>query len=101
MRSSEFRTYTGLLTLDGLINGRPEVTVDATRHLVMPVITLSVFHWATLGRVTRASIIEETHKGYVPLRTRAVSRNGEFSGGTRCPTSWCPASPPAPSAQRH
>ena len=65
VRSSEFKSYTGLLTLDGLLNGRPEVAVDAARHLIMPVVTLSVFHWATLGRVTRATIIEETNKGYV------------------------------------
>jgi peptide/nickel transport system permease protein len=65
VRSAEFKTYTGLLTLDGLLNGRPDVTADASRHLVLPVITLSVFHWATLGRVTRASIIEEASKGYV------------------------------------
>jgi peptide/nickel transport system permease protein len=65
VRSPGFKSYTGLLTLDGLLNGRPEVALDAARHLIMPVLTLSVFHWATLGRVTRASIIEETNKGYV------------------------------------
>jgi peptide/nickel transport system permease protein len=65
VRSSEFKTYTGLLTIDGLLNGRPDVALDAARHLIMPVVTLSVFHWATLGRVTRASVIEETNKGYV------------------------------------
>jgi peptide/nickel transport system permease protein len=65
VRSPEFKTYTGLLTIDGLLNGRPEVTLDAARHLIMPVVTLSIFHWATLGRVTRASVIEEANKGYV------------------------------------
>jgi ABC-type dipeptide/oligopeptide/nickel transport system permease component len=65
VRSSQFKTYTGLLTLDGLLNGMPDVAVDAARHLVLPVITLSLFQWATLGRVTRASIIEEANKGYV------------------------------------
>lgn len=65
VRSPDFKTYTGLLTIDGLLNGRPDVSADAARHLVMPVVTLSVFYWATLGRVTRALIIEEMHKGYV------------------------------------
>lgn len=65
VNTSSFKTITGLLTIDGLLNGRPEVTLDAARHLVMPVITLSLFHWATLGRVTRASVIEEVNKGYV------------------------------------
>jgi len=75
VRGTEFKTITGLLTLDGLLNGRPDVTVDAARHLVMPVITLSIFHWATLGRVTRAAIIEEANKGYVTAaRARGLSK---------------------------
>jgi peptide/nickel transport system permease protein len=65
VRSDSFRTYTGLITVDSLLNGRIYVFWDAVRHLAMPVLTLSLFHWATLGRVTRASIIEETNKGYV------------------------------------
>jgi peptide/nickel transport system permease protein len=65
VNSSSFKTITGLLTVDGLLNGRPEVTLDAARHLALPVISLSLFHWATLGRVTRASVIEEVNKGYV------------------------------------
>ncbi len=65
VNSSSFKTITGLLTVDGLLNGKPEVSLDAARHLAMPVITLSLFHWATLGRVTRASVIEETNQGYI------------------------------------
>ena len=65
VQSPGFKTYTSLLTIDSLLNGRPEVALDAARHLIMPVVTLSVFHWATLGRVTRASVIEESNKGYV------------------------------------
>ena len=75
VRSTEFKTFTGLLTIDGLLNGMPDVSGDAARHLVMPVVTLSVFHWATLGRVTRASIIEEANKGYITAaRARGVPR---------------------------
>lgn len=65
VQSSSWRTITGLLTIDGLLNGQPDVSLDAARHLVLPVVTLSFFHWATLGRVTRALIIEEANKGYV------------------------------------
>jgi peptide/nickel transport system permease protein len=68
-----FKTYTGLLTIDGLLNGRLDVTVDAFRHLALPVLTLSLVHWATLGRVTRATIIEESHKEYiVAARSRGL-----------------------------
>jgi peptide/nickel transport system permease protein len=65
IRSSSFRTITGLATIDGLLNGQWEVSLDAARHLALPVVTLSLFHWATLGRVTRALVIEEANKGYV------------------------------------
>jgi peptide/nickel transport system permease protein len=75
VRSDSFKAFTGLMTVDGLLNGRPDVTVDAARHLVLPVITLSLFHWATLGRVTRASIIEEAPKGYITAaRARGLPR---------------------------
>lgn len=65
VKSAEFRTFTGLLVLDGLLNGRPDITLDALRHLVLPVFTLSLAHWATLGRVTRAAMFEELHKDYI------------------------------------
>jgi peptide/nickel transport system permease protein len=69
-----FHQYTGLLTLDGILNGRVDISLDAARHLVLPVITLSLLHWATLGRVTRASIIEELQKDYVIAgRARGLS----------------------------
>jgi peptide/nickel transport system permease protein len=72
--SPSFRTFTGLLTVDGLLNGRPDITIDALRHLVMPVFALSLTHWATLGRVTRAAIIEELDKEYVTAaRGRGLS----------------------------
>jgi peptide/nickel transport system permease protein len=74
VRSSSFKTITGLLTIDGLLNGQPEISRDALRHLVLPVITLSLAHWATLGRVTRAAIIEELGKPYiVAARGRGLS----------------------------
>ncbi|HJQ14996.1 MAG TPA: ABC transporter permease, partial [Anaerolineales bacterium] len=61
---------TGLLTIDSLLNGRVDIFVDAWRHLAMPIFTLSLYHWATLGRITRASMINERSKEYV-LSARA------------------------------
>ncbi|MFN8596562.1 MAG: hypothetical protein U0559_10315 [Anaerolineae bacterium] len=39
--SDAFHSYTGLVTIDGLLNGRPDVSLDALRHLAMPVLTLA------------------------------------------------------------
>jgi peptide/nickel transport system permease protein len=74
IRSPTFHTYTGLLTIDGILNGQLGVTFDAARHLVLPVITLSLVHWATLSRITRASIIEELQKDYITAgKARGIS----------------------------
>jgi ABC-type dipeptide/oligopeptide/nickel transport system permease component len=71
-----FVQYTGMYTIDGLLNHRMDVTLDAFRHLVMPVITLSLFHWATLARITRSAIIQERRKEYViASRARGATEN--------------------------
>ncbi len=63
--SPEFNTYTSLLTIDGLLNGRFDIALDSLRHLVLPAFTLSLTYWATLGRVTRAVMIDELGEDYV------------------------------------
>ncbi len=65
VQSDAFVKFTGLVTIDGLLNGRPDISLDALRHLVLPVFTLSFAHWATLARVTRAAILDELSKEYV------------------------------------
>jgi ABC-type dipeptide/oligopeptide/nickel transport system permease component len=64
-KSDKFHTITGLLTIDGVLNGRPDITLDALRHLVLPVVTLAFAHWATLARITRTTMIEELAQDYV------------------------------------
>ena len=69
-----FRQVTGMLTVDSLLNGRIDIFWDACKHLVMPVFTLSLYHWATLGRIARTSMINERRKEYVTAaRARGVS----------------------------
>jgi peptide/nickel transport system permease protein len=60
-----FRSYTGLIVLDGVLNGRLDVSADALRHLVLPAFTVSLTYWATLGRITRAAINDELHEDYI------------------------------------
>ncbi len=71
--SESFHAYTGLLTVDGILNGAWGVTLDAFRHLILPVISLGLLNWATLARVARVSTIEEFHKEHiVAARARGV-----------------------------
>jgi ABC-type dipeptide/oligopeptide/nickel transport system permease component len=65
LEAQGFIQYTGMYTIDGFLNNRLDVTWGALRHLGMPVITLSLYHWATLGRITRSVIIAERKKEYV------------------------------------
>jgi peptide/nickel transport system permease protein len=76
LKAQGFIQYTGLYTLDGLLNNRLDVTWDAFRHLVMPVVTLSLYHWATLGRITRSTMIAERNKDYIiAARSRGARDN--------------------------
>jgi ABC-type dipeptide/oligopeptide/nickel transport system permease component len=73
--SSAFRSFTGLLTIDGLLNGRPDISLEALRHLVLPVFTLTLYQWAILARISRASMIEELGKPYITAaRARGLTR---------------------------
>ena len=63
--SDQFHRYTGLLTLDALLNGQVKIFLDALRHMVMPILTLSYISWATFVRVTRSSMLETLRQDYV------------------------------------
>ena len=60
-----FTRYTGLYTVDGILNGDWFVTWDALMHLVLPVFTLSFVSWAIITRIMRSSMIEALGRDYV------------------------------------
>lgn len=69
-----YHAVTGFLTIDALLNKRFDIFVDALRHLAMPVITLSLYNWAVLGRITRSTIIEQRNKEFiVSARARGLA----------------------------
>jgi ABC-type dipeptide/oligopeptide/nickel transport system permease component len=80
VRSADFTSYTGMVTLDAVLNGNWFVFADAMRHIVLPVIVLSLVSWAMLLRITRASMLETLRQDYVTtarakgLRERVVIR---------------------------
>jgi peptide/nickel transport system permease protein len=63
--ANSFNSYTNLLTIDSLLNGRFDVFLDALRHMVLPILTLSYLSWATFLRVTRSSMLETLRQEYV------------------------------------
>jgi peptide/nickel transport system permease protein len=74
MARSGFVEYTGAMIIDSLLNQRFDILLTTLRHLAMPVFTLSIYHWATLGRVTRSTILNERGKEYITAaRARGVN----------------------------
>ncbi len=60
-----FKTYTGFLLLDSLLNGNLRVFWDVLSHLVLPAVTLCIGSFALMVRVMRSSMLEELNKDYV------------------------------------
>jgi peptide/nickel transport system permease protein len=67
VQSDEFINYTNMYTIDALLNWRLDIFWDALRHLVLPVVTLSVTGWAFLLRVTRFSMLETLGQDYITV----------------------------------
>lgn len=65
LRASGWTTYTGLNTIDALLNGNFQIFLDALRHLLLPVVTLSYISWAMILRITRSSMLETLRQDYI------------------------------------
>lgn len=65
IHSSSWHNYTYLITIDALLNLRLDIFLDALRHMVLPIITLSYISWALFLRVTRSSMLETMRQEYV------------------------------------
>lgn len=58
-------TVTGLFVLDGLLRGRPGISWDALKHLVLPGIALGTIPLAIIVRMTRSAMLEVLGQDYV------------------------------------
>jgi peptide/nickel transport system permease protein len=65
VESDDFNRYTRLISVDALLNGRIDIFIDALKHMIMPVLTLSYINWATFLRLTRSSMLETLRMEYV------------------------------------
>ncbi|MDP9316813.1 MAG: ABC transporter permease [Chloroflexota bacterium] len=76
--SRGFQGVTGLYVLDGLLLGRPQLSWNAIKHLIMPAIALSTVPMAIIARMTRSAMLEVLSQDYVRtakakgLRSRIV-----------------------------
>jgi dipeptide transport system permease protein len=74
VNSAPFVRYTHINTIDAILNLNGPVLLDALRHLILPVVTLSVTHMAFIMRLMRSSMLESLGKGYI-LTARAKGLN--------------------------
>ncbi|MFW6268647.1 MAG: ABC transporter permease [Bacillota bacterium] len=65
VNSSEFINYTYLNVVDGILNANFAIVGDALRHLIGPVVTISILWWAYILRITRSSMLETLRKDYI------------------------------------
>jgi ABC-type dipeptide/oligopeptide/nickel transport system permease component len=76
LKFGDWHQYTSLLTIDSLLNFRPNYFVDALEHLILPVTVLVFIQTAVLVRVTRSSMLEALSKTYVTAaRAKGLTRN--------------------------
>jgi peptide/nickel transport system permease protein len=78
VRSGAYTVYTGLNTIDGLLNGQPWISWDALQHLILPCINLTIVQIALLIRVMRSSMLEELNKGYITTARAKGLSQGEI-----------------------
>ena len=82
--SPGFHRYTGLNTLDALLNGRPDIFLNALRHLVLPALTLSYVNWALILRVARSSMLDVIRQEYITVaRAKGVSERNVINRHAR------------------
>jgi len=65
LTNPSFIRYTKLNTIDGILNGQLWITVDAIRHMVLPVAVLTTIQIALIVRIMRSSMLEALNKGYI------------------------------------
>jgi len=81
VQSGEFTRYTQMNTIDALLNLRFDIFLDSLRHLILPVITLSIISWAFLLRVTRSSMLDTLRQDYMTTaRSKGLSERTVING---------------------
>jgi ABC-type dipeptide/oligopeptide/nickel transport system permease component len=62
---ADWHRVTGLLVVDGIINWRWDVALDAMYHLVLPTLNLIILDSALIMRLTRSSMLDALGQDYV------------------------------------
>jgi peptide/nickel transport system permease protein len=84
LHSEQFRSYTGLHTLDALLNLDLRMLWDALRHLILPALCLALAEWALLARIMRSSMLDVLRQDFVTTaRSKGAPEGQVFSRHVR------------------
>ncbi len=84
VQSSSYHVYTGMNTIDSLLNGRADIFFDTLRHLFLPALTLCYIDWALILRVTRSSMLDVVRQDYVNVaRAKGLSERNVINKHAR------------------
>ncbi|HET7376637.1 MAG TPA: ABC transporter permease, partial [Anaerolineae bacterium] len=84
VQAQAFVHYTGMNTIDSLLNGRLDIFLDSLRHMVLPILTLAYIQWALLLKVTRSSMLESLRQDYVTTaRAKGLSERAVINRHAR------------------
>ncbi|UQN07346.1 ABC transporter permease [Deinococcus sp. QL22] len=62
---SDLRRYTGMLSIDAMLNGRWDIAWDVIRHMILPALTLITVLSAQIVKVMRNNMLEALTSDYV------------------------------------
>ncbi len=63
--SSDFKNYTGLITLDGILNWRWDIFLDGLYHIILPTLNLVILSSALIMRLMRSNMLEALGQDYI------------------------------------
>jgi peptide/nickel transport system permease protein len=76
VKTGSWHYYTGVHVFDGLLNGHPEISLDALAHVILPVVVIVTIDVALLIRVMRSSMLEALGKAYITTaKAKGLSKN--------------------------
>jgi len=75
LAQSDFKRYTGIFIIDGLLNGRLDVTLDSLNHVILPSLNLAILGSALPMRIMRSSMLEVLSREYITAaRAKGLSK---------------------------
>ncbi len=75
LSQSEFKRYTGMYIIDGILNGRLDVSLDALNHVILPSLNLAILSSALPMRIMRSSMLEVLNKEFIiAARAKGLSK---------------------------